>query len=66
MAKRVASGLPESLPLIPADPGDGVQAGTAHGPRLSRRGKSPAACVVRPTPGTSPSSPNQPAYEEFP
>ena len=62
----VASGLPGSLPLIPADPGDGAQAVARHGPRLSRRGKSLAAGADRPTPGTSPFSPNQPAYEEFP
>ncbi|TDJ20977.1 MAG: PLP-dependent aminotransferase family protein [Gammaproteobacteria bacterium] len=62
----VASGLPESLPLIPADPGDGAQTPGRHGPRLSRRGKSLAAGADRPTPGTSPFAPNQPAYEEFP
>jgi GntR family transcriptional regulator/MocR family aminotransferase len=62
----VASGLPGSLPLIPADPGDGAQAVGRRGPRLSRRGESLAAGADRPTPGTSPFSPNQPAYEEFP
>ncbi len=62
----VASGLPESLPLIPTDPGDGTQTVGRHGPRLSRRGKSLAAGADSPTPGTSPFAPNQPAYDEFP
>ena len=62
----VASALPESLPLTPADPADGAQTMGQHGSRLSRRGEGLAACANRPTPGTSPVSPNQPAYEEFP
>jgi len=63
----VASGLPErASPLIPAGPGDEARTVRRHGSRLSRRGKRLSACADRPTPGTSPFSPNQPAYEEFP
>jgi GntR family transcriptional regulator/MocR family aminotransferase len=62
----VASDLPESLPLIPADPSGGAHTLGRHGSRLSRRGKGLAACADIPTPGTSPFTPNQPAYDEFP
>ena len=62
----VASGLPGSVPLIPADPGAGLQTVERQASRLSHRGKGLADCADRSTPGSSPFSPNQPAYEEFP